>query len=448
MPEMDACALLPRFPVPDGQAEEPYLRTLVEDGLAVRLGVLKAAGCSFEPEIYRARARAELDAICRMGHARYFLIVGDFIRWAKLRDIPVGPGRGSSAGCLVAWTLGITDIDPIECELLFERFINPERVMLPDVAVDFCPRRRGEVLRYIAERYGNDRVASIAVNPGWIDVPYSRGVTIVITAKPVGQHVPSHEGRDGVVVTQLDKAAIERAGLITFDFYDLETLTVIHDAVKLVNEQRRTSGDPLLDIAAIRKDDPAVYWLLACGDITDVFQIESAGMCELLRQLRPDCMEDLAAAVALYRPGPMEVGMLDAFIAGKHGRERIEYLHPLIQPMLADTYGVLVYQEQAMQIAQAIAGYSLGRADLLRRTLGRRKKVAEERDLFVAQAIARGVAAEVAGSIFELLAEFAGYGFNRAHAAACAWLTYQTAYLKHYFPDEFAEAVGHNTQPT
>lgn len=440
MPEIERAAALPRFPVLESQSEESFLRTLVADGLSVRLDVRKVA----EPEIYRARAQRELDVICSMGHARYFLIVSDITRWAKSRDIPVGPGRGSSAGCLVAWTLDITDIDPIEHGLLFERFLNPERAMLPDIGVDVCVRRRDEAVRYVTERYGNDHVARLAAQPGWIDFPCFPGVTVAITDRPVGEHIPCHVDRGFALVTQLDKAAVESAGLITFDFHDLNVLTVIRDAVELIDEQRRIAGELPLDIARIPKDDPAVFRMLAAGDTTGVFQLESEGMRALLRQLRPDRIEDLLAAVTLYRPGPIECGMVDDFIARKHGRDHGE--HPLIAPLLADTYGVIVYQEQAMQIAQAIAGYSLGRADLLRRALGKRQNMSEERDTFVAAAVARGIDAEMAGGVFAFLAKWTGYSFNRAHAAAYAWMTYQTAYLKHYFPDELAGAAHRNPE--
>lgn len=435
MPEMEASAILPRFPVPNDQTEESHLRTLVEDGLAVRLDVHKVA----EPEIYRARAQRELNVICAGSHARYFLIVSDIIRWAKSHDIPVGPGRGSSAGCLIAWTLRITDIDPIEHKLSFERFLNPERVMLPDIDHDVCVRRRDEIVRYVTERYGKDRVARLAAEAGWIDSPYSRGVTIAIADKPVGELVPCHADHDGILVTQLDKAAVKKAGLITFDFHDLGTLSVIRHAVELVNVRRRTAGEPPLDVTALSKHDPAVFQLLAEGDTTDVFQLESDGMRALLRELRPDCIEELVATVALYRPGPLECGMVDELIARKHGRDRYE--HPLIAPILADTYGVLVYQEQAMEVAQEVAGYSLGRADLLRRALGKRKNVSEEREMFVAAAVTRGIDAETAGTVFDRLAKWTGYSFNRAHAAAYASVTYQTAYLKHYFPTEFNSAL-------
>ncbi len=435
MPELEAARLLPRVSVPDGQTEESHLRMLVEDGLAARLDVIEAA----EPDAYRARTHGELDAICTMGHARYFLIVGDLIRWAKARGIPIGPGRGSSAGCLVAWALGITDIDPIQHGLLFERFLNPERAMLPDIDVDVCARRRDEIVQYVAERYGNEHVARVAVDPH----PYFRGVTLVITCHPAREHVPC-QGDDFVPLVPLNKAEVERAGLITFDFHSLATLTVIRDAVELVDKRRRAIGEPPLNIATIPTDDRAVFRMLAAGDTTDVFQLESDGMRALLRQLRPDRIEDIFAVVALYRPSPIESGMVDDFIARKHGRDHDEY--PLIAPILADTYGVLVYQEQVMQIAQAVAGYSLCRADLLRRALGGRRKVPEERDMFVAAAVARNVDGEVAGAAFDLLAKWTGYSFNRAHAVGYARVTYQTAYLKQHFTDELAEAVHRNAE--
>jgi len=443
MPELEGAAVLPPFPVPDGQTEEAHLRTLVEDGLAARFDVLEAAGCSFAPEIYRARAHEELDAISKLGHARYFLIVGDLSRWANSRGIPVGPGRGSSAGCLVSWTLGVTDIDPIVYKLPFERFLNPERSSFPEIGVDVCIRRREEFLPYLADRYGNDNVARLADDPRLNDCYSSlRRITVVITKRPVREYMPCDVGRDGIQTTPLDKAAVEKTGLVTFDFHSLETLTRIHDVVARVNAPRSTPH-PRLNIAAIPANDPAVFRLLADGDTTDVFQFESEGMRAMLRRLRPDCMEDVAATTALYRPGPLESGMVEAFIARKHGREPIEYLHPLIEPILADTYGVLVYQEQAMQIAQAIAGISLGRADLLRRALGKKRPV-EINDAghrFAAGAMANGIDVEDAHAIFDYLEEMSGFGFNRAHAAAYGWITYQTAYLKRHFPTEFTAAV-------
>jgi DNA polymerase-3 subunit alpha len=504
---------LPNYRVPEGETLDTYIGALVEQGLERRFRELTARGRKFDADEYRARCRTELGVIQRMGFSGYFLIVWDFIAWAKTQGIPVGPGRGSGAGSAVAWALRITDIDPIEFKLLFERFLNPERVSMPDFDVDFCMNGRDDVIKYVQGKYGKDQVGQIATfhqlkARGVIrdiarvmDIPFGdadrlaklvpepeqgkhlpvrqaveltpelkalydespvhrtlldladrlenlnrnagmHAAGIVITERPVWEHVPCFRGPAGELVTQFDKNAVEKAGLVKFDFLGLKTLTVIAVALRLVNEQREDSTPPL-DIALISKDDHAVYELIARGDTTGVFQLESSGLRAMLRQLKPDNLEDVVAAVALYRPGPLKGGMVKSFIERKHGREPITYPHPALEQILADTYGVIVYQEQVMQIAQVLAGYSLGRADLLRRVMSKKDgaAMAAEKGGFVAAAIERGVAAQTAAEIFDLLAFFADYGFNRSHAAAYAWVTYQTAYLKHHHPHEFVAGL-------
>ncbi len=501
---------LPKFAVPDGETEESHLRTVVVAGLTRRLDELRVAGKRFDPDLYRERAGTELAVICEMRFAGYFLIVWDFIRWAKDHGIPVGPGRGSGAGSVVAWAMRITDIDPLEFKLVFERFLNPDRVSMPDFDVDFCMKRRDEVIRYVQEKYGKERVAQIATfhqlkargvirdiaktmdmplaeadriaklvpeqppdEPTWIRKAiemtpelrelYERSAEhrelldiaskleglnrhagmhaagVVITERPVWDHVPCFKGHGADLVTQFDKDAVEKAGLVKFDFLGLKTLTVIRTAVELINEQRARAGEPAFDLDAITRDDAAVYRNLSRGDTTGVFQMESSGMRAMLRKLRPDCLEDLVAAVALYRPGPLNGGMVDDFIARKRGERPIEHVHPALAPILTDTYGVIVYQEQVMEIARVLAGYSLGKADLLRRAMGKKDAgiMASEHAGFVSGAIANGVNAAIAEGVFRILAEFAEYGFNRSHSAAYAWLAYQTAYLKHHHPLEF-----------
>ncbi|GIX22594.1 MAG: hypothetical protein KatS3mg121_1377 [Gammaproteobacteria bacterium] len=447
-----------------------------------------------------------------MGFAGYFLIVADFIRWARENGVPVGPGRGSGAGSLVAYALTITDLDPIQYDLLFERFLNPERVSLPDFDIDFCMEGRDRVIEYVAERYGRERVSQIITHGtmaaravvrdvgrvlghayGFVDniaklVPFELGMTlekaletseelrraceqdeevaalieraraleglarnvgkhaggVVIAPAPLTEFTPLYCEPDGEgVVTQLDKDDIEAIGLVKFDFLGLRTLTIIDRAVRTVNARRARLGEPPLDIARIPLDDARAFELLKAQATTAVFQLESHGMRELIKRLQPDCFEDIVALVALFRPGPLQSGMVDDFIARKHGQAPIHYPHPALEPILKPTYGVILYQEQVMQIAQVLAGYSLGGADLLRRAMGKKKpeEMARQRAVFLKGAVENGVDEATATHIFDLMEKFAGYGFNKSHSAAYALLAYQTAWLKAHHPAEFMAAV-------
>ncbi|MBA3462450.1 MAG: DNA polymerase III subunit alpha [Deltaproteobacteria bacterium] len=501
---------LPTYKVPEGETLDTYIAAIVEKGLDRRFREMTERGIKFDPDEYRERCRTECAVIQKMGFSGYFLIVWDFIRWAKEAGIPVGPGRGSGAGSAVAWAMRITDIDPLEFKLLFERFLNPERVSMPDFDVDFCMNRRGEVIKYVQEKYGHDRVGQIATfhqlkARGVIrdiaramEIPFGEAdklaklvpepvqgksppvreaieqtpelkqlynesplhrelldlaaaleglnrnagmhaAGIVIAEKPLWEYVPCFRGQNDEIVTQFAMKEVEKAGLVKFDFLGLKTLTVIQTAVKLINQQRAAAGTDPFDIDLIRKDDADVFKMISRADTTGVFQLESSGFREMLKKLKPDCLEDIIAAVALYRPGPLEGGMVDDFIDRKHGRKKVEYPHPLLADMLADTYGVIVYQEQVMQIAQIMGGYSLGGADLLRRAMGKKKpeEMAKEKGKFLAGAKALQIDDKIADAVFELMAFFAGYGFNRSHSAAYGWITYQTAYLKHHYPHEF-----------
>jgi len=501
---------LPKYGVPEGHTLNSYIEAVVTKGLDKRFAHFAALGVAFDPDKYRERCKVELAVIQKMDFSGYFLIVWDFIAWAKAHGIPVGPGRGSGAGSCVAWAMGITDIDPLEFKLLFERFLNPERISMPDFDVDFCMNRRDEVIKYVQEKYGRERVAQIATfhqlkARGVIrdiaramEIPFAEAdklaklvpepvqgksppvreaientpelkqlynespmhrelldiaaaleglnrhagmhaAGVVIAERPVWEYVPCFRGQNDEIITQFAMKEVEKAGLVKFDFLGLKTLTVIQTAVRLINEQRTARGEPLFDESAIPKDDAGVYKMISHGDTTGVFQLESSGFREILKKLKPDCLEDIVAAVALYRPGPLEGGMVDDFIDRKHGRKKVEYPHPSLVGVLADTYGVIVYQEQVMQIAQVLAGYSLGRADLLRRAMGKKNKeiMDKEKAGFVDGATGLGVDPKVSDAIFELIAFFAGYGFNRSHSAAYGWVTYQTAFLKHHFPHEF-----------
>jgi DNA polymerase III subunit alpha len=500
---------LPQYKVPDGHSLDSYLGEVVERGLERRFARMAARGQAFDPDQYRERCRTELEVIRTMGFSGYFLIVWDFINWAKQNGIPVGPGRGSGAGSCVAYAMGITDIDPLEFKLLFERFLNPERISMPDFDVDFCMNRRDEVIRYVQGKYGRSQVGQIATfhqlkARGVIrdiarvmDIPFAEAdrlaklvpepvqgksppvreaieaepelkklynesplhrelldiaaaleglnrhagmhaAGVVIAERPLYEYVPCFRGQNDEIVTQFAMKEVEKAGLVKFDFLGLKTLTVIHTAVKLIDQQLPPDA-PRFDVESIPKDDPEVFRMIARGDTTGVFQLESSGFREILRKLKPDCLEDIVAAVALYRPGPLEGGMVDDFIERKHGRKKVEYPHPSLATILADTYGVIVYQEQVMQIAQVLAGYSLGKADLLRRAMGKKNKEIMDREKagFVDGARALGVDPRVADQIFDLIAFFAGYGFNRSHSAAYGWVTYQTAFLKAHYPHEF-----------
>jgi DNA polymerase-3 subunit alpha len=504
--------MLPQFPVPEGYGIDDYFRHVSELGLVERFEQHRRLGKPFDEATYRARLARELDVICGMQYPGYFLIVWDFIREAKQRGIPVGPGRGSGAGSLVAYALGITEIDPIPYNLLFERFLNPERISMPDFDVDFCMARRDEVIAYVADKYGVDSVGQIATYQNLKarsvikDVARAMGIPapeaqriaslvpdlgqgktatidealaiepklksladgdaqvkmlleqakklegltrhagmhaagVVISDGPLDAHVPCFTS-DSAIVTQYDKDDVEEAGLVKFDFLGLKTLTVIDIAERLVDARPDRGGNPL-SVGSLPLDDKDTYALISSGDTTGVFQLESSGMQQLLRQLKPDCFEDIVAAVALYRPGPLGTGMIDDFIGGKHGRKPIRKLHPLVDEVLAPTYGVPVYQEQVMQIAQRLAGYTLGGADLLRRAMGKKKleEMLKQQQTFVEGAKKNGVSEEQAVAIFKEVEGFASYGFNKSHSAAYALVTYQTGYLKAHYPSEFFAAL-------
>ena len=509
---------LPAFEVPAGTTVAEYLRQQAERGLAGRLADLRADPAlvvrSVEEARYRQRLAEELRVICEMGFEGYFQVVADFIGWARGRGIPVGPGRGSGAGSLVAWSLGITDLDPLQHDLLFERFLNPERVSLPDFDIDFCMARRDQVIEYVADRYGRDRVSQIitfgtmaaravvrdvgrvlGLPYGFVDsvaklIPFELGITladalekepelarrygaedevrdlidlaqrleglarnagthaggVVIAPSVLTDFTPLYREQGGSnVVTQFDKDDVELIGLVKFDFLGLRTLTIIDWTVRLVNAERAAAGEALIEIARLPLDDADTYRLLKSCRTTAVFQLESRGMKDLVRKLQPDCFDDIVALVALFRPGPLQSGMVDDFIARKHGRIEgpIDYLHPSLAEILKPTYGVILYQEQVMQIAQTLSGYTLGGADLLRRAMGKKKpeEMATQRSVFIDGAVARGVVPARAGQIFDLIEKFAGYGFNKSHSAAYALLAYQTAWLKAHYPEAFMAAV-------
>ncbi len=497
---------LPAYPVPSGQSVDSFLRSDAQRGLTARMPNAAPA--------YAARLAHELDVICNMGFAGYFLIVADFIRWARQHGVPVGPGRGSGAGSVVAWLLGITDLDPIEHDLLFERFLNPERVSMPDFDIDFCMEGRDSVIDYVAEKYGRERVSQIITygtlaakavvrdvgrvlgHPyGYVDriaklIPFEIGMTldkalgqepelaklyssdgeikelidlaraleglarnagthaggVVIAPSMLTDFTPLYcEEGSATTVTQFDKDDVEAAGLVKFDFLGLRTLTIIDRAVRAIDVQRASEGAAPLLMHELPMDDEATYALLKSCRTTAVFQLESRGMKDLIRRLQPDRFGDIVALVALFRPGPLQSGMVDDFISRKHDRTGavIDYLHPSLESILKPTYGVILYQEQVMQIAQVLAGYTLGGADLLRRAMGKKKpeEMAKQRDVFVAGALARGVAPARATLIFDLMEKFAGYGFNKSHSAAYALLSYQTAWLKAHYPAAYMAAA-------
>jgi DNA polymerase-3 subunit alpha len=512
---------LPNYPVPDGLTMDEFFRQVSRQGLDQHLPRLFreirgqhapdedfAAFC----QPYYERLDFELNVIIQMGFPGYFLIVMEFIQWAKNNDIPVGPGRGSGAGSIVAYALGITDLDPLRYDLLFERFLNPERVSMPDFDVDFCMEGRDRVIAHVAELYGKEAVSQIITfgtmaakavvrdvarvqgkSYGLADklsklIPFEPGMTLTkamemepqlpefidsdedaqeimemaFKLEGITRNVGKHAG--GVViaptrltdfsplycdengdslVTQFDKNDVETAGLVKFDFLGLRTLTIIDWAVKMINAQEAAHQQDKLDIRNIPLDDVRVYELLQRAETTAVFQLESRGMKELIRKLLPSCFEDIVALVALFRPGPLQSGMVDDFINRKHGRADSSYPHPDLEPVLKNTYGVILYQEQVMQIAQVLANFSLGNADMLRRAMGKKKQeeMDKQRSFFLAGAAERGISAELAGSIFDLMEKFAGYGFNKSHSAAYALVSYQTAWLKKHYPAYFMAAV-------
>lgn len=526
---------LPQYKVPPSFLEEnkisdahegvhEYFKKVARDGLKKRLESFKQSGKEVDEKVYWERLEREIGVITQMDFPGYFLIVWDFIHWAKMHDIPVGPGRGSGAGSLVAYSMTITDLDPLPFSLLFERFLNPERVSMPDFDVDFCMERRTEVIKYVTEHYGVNNVAQIAtfgalkakaaINSVGRVLGFSpqdlRNITkyipdglqadahtisldaalngneklniepikelreaidsdprnallyrtalevedlfcqtgmhaagIVISEGPLWDYVPIFRGANGEIVAQYAKAEVEEAGLVKFDFLGLKTLTVLQYAMRHVNHTRELRGEAPLDLNLIRLDDPNIYKMISAGRTTGVFQLESTGFTKLLMRLKPDCFEDLVAAVALFRPGPMGTGMMDQFVDCKNGLREIEYPHEMLSGILKETYGVFVYQEQVMQAAQIMAGYTLGGADIMRRAMGKKKieEMNKQRKIFVDGSVKNGVDENRAGEIFDLIAGFAKYGFNKSHSAAYALITYQTAYLKYYYPTELYAAL-------
>jgi DNA polymerase-3 subunit alpha len=524
---------LPAFALPEGASEPDWLAKLAREGLDARFREIDGK-YPHDRDAYRQRLELEIGVIQRMGFSGYFLIVQDFINWAKQHRVPVGPGRGSGAGSIVAWALRITDLDPIRWHLLFERFLNPERVSMPDFDIDFCQNRRDEVIQYVTGKYGKenvgqiitfgslkarsvirdvvrvmglpfaegDRIAKLVPEPvqgktpplkecianeprlkqlydeaqvvqtftddrgrqqkittkDILDVAMSleglnrqpglHAAGVVIAGKPLWEYVPVYkDGESDGLVTQFSKDDAEAAGLVKFDFLGLKTLTVIDDAIALIRKNHPERKE--LTAEQIPIDDPAVYELISRGDTAGVFQMESSGFTQMVVEMKPSRFEDVIAAGALYRPGPLDQKledgrtMVDVYIQRKHGKDRTTYAHPKLEPILKDTYGVIVYQEQVMQISQVLAGYSLGRADLLRRAMGKKKAevMAKERSGFLEGAVANGVDEKTAGAIFDLMEKFAAYGFNKSHSAAYGLLTVQTAWLKAHFPVEFMAAL-------
>ncbi len=510
--------MLPTFRVPEAHTPDSYMAELATRGMEERFRELSYP---VDREVYLHRLGTELAMISAMGFSSYFLIVQDFINWAKRNGIPVGPGRGSGAGSLVAYALRITDLDPLPYNLLFERFLNPERVSMPDFDIDFCQERRDEVIDYVAGKYGQNNVGQIITFGSLkaksvlrdvarvFGLPFSEGdriaklvpeilnitlkeaiekeprlkemidaptvlgtledgrqVTskelleialaleglhrqagmhaagVVIADQPLWNYVPIYQPPgEKVLITQFAKDEVEAAGLVKFDFLGLTTLTVIQHALTLINRNR--SSDQQLQAHQIPIADSATFELISRGDTAGVFQMESSGFTEMVMKLKPTCFEDVIAAGALYRPGPLDAGMVDVFIARKHGREKVVYPHTALEPVLKDTYGVIVYQEQVMQISQVLGGYSLGRADLLRRAMGKKKAevMQAERAGFLDGCRQKGVDPKVAGEIFDLMEKFAEYGFNKSHSAAYGLITIQTAWLKAHYPTEFMAAL-------
>ncbi|MEL7896398.1 DNA polymerase III subunit alpha [Vreelandella neptunia] len=516
---------LPEFGIPEGMTQDEFFRKVSHDGLTERLDFLFPAEryprdseeYQAIDQRYRDRLEFELNVIIQMGFPGYFLIVMDFIQWAKDNSVPVGPGRGSGAGSLVAYAQKITDLDPIGYDLLFERFLNPERVSMPDFDVDFCMEKRDKVIEYVAERYGRNAVSQIVTfgtmaakavvrdvaraqgRPYSLGdklsklIPFEVGMTLAKaieqepalkefigndeeaeeiwemalklegTTRGTGKHAGGvviaptkltdfspllcDEDGSGLVV-QFDKNDIEEAGLVKFDFLGLRTLTIIDWALEMVDKVRSVNGQDPLNIDSIPLDDAPTFEMLKRAETTAVFQLESRGMKELIKRLLPDSLDDMIALVALFRPGPLQSGMVDDFINRKHGRAEVSYPHPdyqheLLKPVLAPTYGIILYQEQVMQIAQVMAGYSLGQADMLRRAMGKKKpeEMAKQRDGFMEGCAANGIDKDLAGNIFDLVEKFAGYGFNKSHSAAYALVSYQTAWLKAHYPGPFMAAV-------
>jgi len=508
---LDKDYYFPHFEPPEGKTHDDMLEEQAIAGLIERLVTIRAKYPDMNDEqvqAYHDRLRIELDCIRQMKFPAYFLIVADFINWAKSQGIPVGPGRGSAAGSLVAYAIRITDLDPLPYNLLFERFLNPERISMPDIDVDFCQDQREKVIDYVVEKYGRERVCQIitfgtmkakmvvrdvgralGMEYGPVDkiaklIPDDLKMTvpkaiqqepqlkemaqsdpqvkelldIAICLEGLARHAGTHaagvvvapdqleeflpvykDQKTGGINTQYSMKYVEMVGLVKFDFLGLKNLTVIQNAVRMVREGK----DPDFDITRLRDDDKDSYDLITAGNTTGIFQLESSGMKEMLVKLKPSCFEDVIAACALYRPGPLGSGMVDEFIDRKHGRQKVVYDLPQLEPILKDTYGVIVYQEQVMQISRSLAGYSLGRADLLRRAMGKKDPVvmAKEKEPFLEGAKAQGIDPKKAEGIFDLMAKFAEYGFNKSHSAAYALIAYQTAYLKAHYPVEFMAAL-------
>jgi DNA polymerase-3 subunit alpha len=501
----------PEFKVPEGHTTDSYFEKVVREGFAVRAQQLERLAnenrLRYKLPEYEQRLAAEIAMIQKMRFAGYFLIVWDFIHYARAQGVPVGPGRGSAAGSLVSYSLRITDIDPLQYDLLFERFLNPERISMPDIDIDFCMRRRGEVIDYVRQTYGEKNVAQIITfgtmaakavlkDAGRaLDMPYgevdkiaklvpltlnieledalkqspqlaamrdsdprvkelvevalrleglarhasTHAAGVVISPRPLTEIVPLYKSNKDEITTQYDMNALERIGLLKMDFLGLTTLTVLDDAVRLIQQNRGVA----IDLATLTLEDAPSFALFARGDTTGIFQFESHGMRDILRRYQPTRLEDLTALNALYRPGPIQGGMIDDFIARKQGKKKVTYDLPELEEILSETCGVIVYQEQVMQIANRLAGFSLGDADLLRRAMGKKKpeEMAAQRDKFLAGCISRKVPQKKAEKIFDLMAEFAGYGFNKSHSCAYALLAYQTAYLKTHYPVEFVAAM-------
>ncbi|MGH9715820.1 MAG: DNA polymerase III subunit alpha [Candidatus Acidiferrales bacterium] len=501
----------PEFKIPVGFTTDSYFERVVNEGFVSRVPQLErmAAEKRLRHPIaeYQNRLLAEIKMIQKMRFAGYFLIVWDFIRYARSQGVPVGPGRGSAAGSLVSYAMRITDVDPLQYDLLFERFLNPERVSMPDIDIDFCMRRRGEVIEYVRQTYGSESVAQIITfgtmaakavlkDAGRaLDMPYgevdkiakmvpttlnieledalkqspqldslrksdervkqlvevalrleglarhasTHAAGVVISPRPLTEIVPLYKSSKDEITTQYDMSALERIGLLKMDFLGLTTLTVLDDAVRLIEQNRGVK----VDLSALPLDDTETYAIFSRGDTTGIFQFESHGMRDILKRYQPSRLEDLTALNALYRPGPIQGGMIDDFIARKHGKKKVAYDLPALEEILSETCGVILYQEQVMQIANRLAGFSLGDADLLRRAMGKKKveEMAAQREKFLTGCAARKVPAKKAEKIFDLMAEFAGYGFNKSHSCAYALLAYQTAWLKTHYPVEFMAAM-------
>jgi DNA polymerase-3 subunit alpha len=501
----------PEFRVPEGDSTDSYFEKVARQGFGERMVMLERAAqqglLRHSINEYETRLSREIETIKKMRFAGYFLIVWDFIHYARSQGVPVGPGRGSAAGSLVSYALKITDVDPLQYDLLFERFLNPERISMPDIDIDFCMRRRGEVIEYVREKYGAGSVAQIITFGTMaakaalkdvgraLDMPYgdvdkiakmvpatlnieledalkqmpqldemrkndpkvkemvevalrleglarhasTHAAGVVISPQPLTDIVPLYKSNKDEITTQYDMNALERIGLLKMDFLGLTTLTVLDDAVRMIDQNRGVA----IDLNTLPLDDKETYALFSRADVTGIFQFESHGMRDVLKQYQPERLEDLTALNALYRPGPIQGGMIPDFIARKHGKKKVAYDLPELEPILSETWGVILYQEQVMQIANKLAGFSLGDADILRRAMGKKKaeEMAAQREKFMAGCAANKVSAKKAEKIFDLMEEFAGYGFNKSHSCAYAYLAYQTAWLKTHYPVEFVAAM-------